>query len=383
MMSTTLTPRPKGTNPALVSEPRRGQRTRFIKVPYDPANNTIFRTANAANTPQKKAVPSAGRALLSIDNLQDVIGKATVCRKCKSSKLEFSTKTTGIATTPIIYCGNCEQKTLATLNQTSFVEKKTKHVCLTDYPINVLYVLTFLSVGDGGSEAQRLLGLCDMPNATSMERSTFSTIERQLSPLLVEMAEESMFKNLQEEIMNSGDLPANFDFEVWKKAVEEKDDSYPFCLYPKVRSTTDAGWQKRGSGFDSLSGHAFLFGAETHLPLWWCLKQKFCKVCSLKKDLEEHTTELDHECVINHAGSAASMEPLAVVDMLHDLNDQFKCHLSTIITDDDTKMQANCKWSNADYKKHYGKAPKVISKDGKGRSRKDHGKLRYPIANST
>ena len=41
---------------------------------------------------------------------------------------------------------------------------------VTDYAVNVLYVLSFLSCGDGGNEAARVLGLLGLPNAG---KSTF------------------------------------------------------------------------------------------------------------------------------------------------------------------------------------------------------------------
>ena len=38
------------------------------------------------------------------------------------------------------------------------------------------------------------------------------------------------------------------------------------------------------------------------------------------------------------------MEPLAVVDIVHEFNEKFKYHLIHIITDEDSKMKANCRW---------------------------------------
>jgi hypothetical protein len=53
--------------------------------------------------------------------------------------------------------------------------------------------------------------------------------------------------------------------------------------------------------------------------------------------------------------------------------------METIITDDDTSMKSNVRWSNKDYFKHTGKRPKVTSKAGNEYTRSNKGSLRYPI----
>jgi hypothetical protein len=77
---------------------------------------------------------------------------------------------------------------------------------------------------------------------------------------------------------------------------------------------------------------------------------KYCRICSKAKELGKSEDDIpEHACAENHVGSASSMEPLAIVDMVHELNDKFKCHLTYFVTDGDSKMNANCRWSNADY----------------------------------
>jgi hypothetical protein len=62
----------------------------------------------------------------------------------------------------------------------------------TDNAVNVLYVLGFLSSGDGGVEAARLLGLLGLPNDVSMETRTLPKIEARIAPKL-------LLENLTEE----------------------------------------------------------------------------------------------------------------------------------------------------------------------------------------
>jgi hypothetical protein len=51
----------------------------------------------------------------------------------------------------------------------------------TDYAVNVLYVLGFISSGDGGCEAAQVLGMHGLPNDTTMESRSFVTIEERIS----------------------------------------------------------------------------------------------------------------------------------------------------------------------------------------------------------
>lgn len=57
---------------------------------------------------------------------------------------------------------------------------------------------------------------------------------------------------------------------------------------------------------------------------------------------------------MNHKGSAATMEPLACVDMVKFLYNKCRAVLAHVITDDNSKMQANCRWNNEDKMKEFG-----------------------------
>jgi hypothetical protein len=237
--------------------------------------------------------------------------------------------------------------------RTKWLEKESQHKRLVDYAVNVLYVLGFLSVGDGASEAQRLLGLLDLPNLTTMERSTFGRVERHISPYIIALAEEQMKKNLLEEVELSLDNQCSpFHYDLWQRCVVEGDCSIRDEEFARVTAGADMSWQQRRISYDSLSGHALMFGSHTHKPIWYNIKQKSCWICSHNKNNEEGIPE--HDCVINHEGSSTSMEPLVVVDMVTDLYGNFHCKVARLVTDDNSTMKANCRWSNKDWKNHYG-----------------------------
>jgi hypothetical protein len=311
-------------------------------------------------------------------NIQDSISGACVCKLCRRKTLDFTVESVGVASIPIIVCSHCGRETHSSPAKTTFGRLFENRRCLTDYAVNFLYVLGFLTVGDGSWEAQRILGLLDLLNLTTMEKQTFTKVENKVSSFIVRIAEDTMKRNLIAGVEASLDNQVQgFDFERWKKAVLNDTVSLVPDQYAFVSAGTDMVWQQRRTAKDSLSGHALLFGTNNRSPIWYCLKQKSCKICSLHRKRDDGVPE--HNCTINHNGSSKSMEPLAVVDMVTDLYDCFYTRVKYLITDDNSTMKANCWWSNEDYKKHYGTYPTVIDKTGKQRKRKCTGKLRYPV----
>ena len=53
------------------------------------------------------------------------------------------------------------------------------------------------------------------------------------------------------------------------------------------------------------------------------------------------------------------MEAIDLADMFHFLYDERKCLVTTIVTDDYSKMNSALRWSNADHEKHFGEKPYV------------------------
>jgi hypothetical protein len=83
---------------------------------------------------------------------------------------------------------------------------------MTDRALNVLYVLGFISMGDAHTEAGRLLGLCGLPNDTTMKSRSFSMIEERLGPFIRSLCEEVIIDNLIEEVRLSMEIDNNLDY---------------------------------------------------------------------------------------------------------------------------------------------------------------------------
>jgi hypothetical protein len=262
---------------------------------------------------------------------------------------------------------------------------------ITDYAINVFYVLGFLSSGDGGVEAAHTLGLLGLPNDTSMETGTLPKIERRISPKLQKLSEDILLENLTEEAHLSITDPN--DFEQWKQAL--KDDAMVLgkAKYAKIDFSFDMGWRQRSSGnrYASPSGDALLVGCKTRKPVAMVVKSKVCNFCKawdikMKKLNEgivdgEEVVEFEpplHDYCKNHDGTSSSMEPQACLDMVIDLHETKHCIVRRICCDDDASTRSLLRWSNEDYMINNGTTvpPKIPSgTKGKFVTRPNRGKL--------
>ena len=148
---------------------------------------------------------------------------------------------------------------------------------IIDWETNVLFMLSFLSVGDGGTEAGRFLGMLGLPNATTFGPRSFGIIEEYVGPVLQDVANELVYgKNLVEEVKHSlgdqSDAKGTLLFDLWREK------RLPQELWPKITCGGDMGWQKRSSGnsYSSLSGDACFIGQHTRKPVAWYVMGKAC-----------------------------------------------------------------------------------------------------------
>jgi hypothetical protein len=130
---------------------------------------------------EESAKPSATRAILEVDGLMETLKKHCRCPDC-NGPLKPSMKSIALASRLILVtcenpecCYVCNSK--APMEATIGSEDLRSRDRTTDYAINVLYVLGFISMGDGCTEGARLLALLGLPNAYTMESRTFTIIE--------------------------------------------------------------------------------------------------------------------------------------------------------------------------------------------------------------
>ena len=107
--------------------------------------------------------------------------------------------------------------------------------------------------------------------------------------------------------------------------------------------SSDGAWQKRGD--DSLNGVVTVIQNDVGKCIDYRVLSKKCNTCS-KWESKKGTVEYekfisDHECPINHVGSAGSVEAKGVVDCFQSSVDNRKLRYTKLIGDGDSKTHAS------------------------------------------
>jgi hypothetical protein len=339
---------------------------------------------------RKKQKPANNRVVLELDQIDKVFGQLA-CREC-GDPVKVTVRNICIATSIGIECMNEEcgflyhpEPPAAT---TIHLDRPDNFERSTDYAVNVLYVIGFMSMGDGGTEAARLLGLLGLPNDTTMKSRSFTIIENRIGPIIRTLGKEVILDNLIEEArlsMEASSTQDVHDFNLWKTSLTDKSIKLSRAKMPKIHGSYDMAWQQKGSGhqYNSLSGHGTLVGRWTRKVVGLLIKCKVCNACKAweKKHQEDGVAILPHNCYKNHEGSSGSMESAALLEIVVQCYDKFQVIVEMLCCDDDSSLRADCQWSNADYLKNNNTdvlpmIPKRVGKNkGELQPRPDKGKL--------
>ena len=355
-----------------------------------PADDVSALTIPSSASPRGRKKPPSSRVIVDVDAfIATLETHLSPCPQC-GARLEVTFPTVCLASSCRLTCPNygpeddAECKFIVTTVPESAGlpllddAGSQKIVRNTDHAVNILFVLAFIASGDGGTEAARLLGLLGLPNCTTMQSRSFGSIEATICPIILRLADRIVYDNLCKEVeLTLGDAMDDDNnnrlYDLWKKK------ELPEDLWPRVKASTDMGWQQKGSGrrYNSQSGHCFFCGANTRLVIAKVLCSKACAVC--KSWYTTHPVDEeppDHSCFINHEGSSGSMEPKAVLELYEMLYAQ-QVVVAVIVCDDDSSIKAKLKWSNADHMTNHGtnNYPTIVNSKGNVVRRPDHGKL--------
>jgi hypothetical protein len=304
--------------------------------------------------------PPATRAIVEVAQLTAAFAKFSVCPECHGS-MDMAMKTICLASSITLKC--CDEDCgfvyygdpLAKAGHRENARDNRERS--TYYAINVLYVLGFLSVGDGCKEAARLLGLLGLPNDTTMESRSFTIIEGRIGLAIRNLTKTILQENLTQEVK----LTLQNDEEAFLLWNDHVNPTVPKALLPlraedkpMIGASFDMAWQQKGSGqrYDSPSGHGLMIGRLTRKPIALCVKSKLCNECDVFNRMNKDGdvgAAIHEDCPKNHFGSSGSMEPQACLDLVVELYDRFHCGLALLCCDDDSSVRSLCKWSNADY----------------------------------
>jgi hypothetical protein len=140
--------------------------------------------------------PSHERVLVEVQHVAGAFAKFSKCPECGGA-MNLDLNTICIATSIFIRCHNPDCEFIAyTPGQCTktTMHKGDNNERMTDYALNVLYVLGFISMGDAHTEAGRLLGLCGLPNDTTMKSRSFTMIEERIGLFIRELWQQGNYR---------------------------------------------------------------------------------------------------------------------------------------------------------------------------------------------
>ncbi|XP_021350881.1 uncharacterized protein LOC110448777 [Mizuhopecten yessoensis] len=178
------------------------------------------------------------------------------------------------------------------------------------FDVNSKVYLAMLNAGMGPNQVVKFLSGCNIP---PVDASTLRKIQKKLAPVVISAAETSCNDAQKEEL----DCSVSDGLEV----------------------SFDAGWQKRGSGwqYNSHTGHASLIGVNTGKIVDFDMRTRSCSVCQYHQGRTE--TVPNHECNVNWTGSSKGMEPDMACSMIKRMADK-GYEVGTLHADNDTTTQS-------------------------------------------
>ena len=157
-----------------------------------------------------------------------------MCRKCKRvDTLTISFPSCGVTSMLHAHFSYCDW-TRKSVSSKSEILRSSNHISVVDFDTNLKFCLAFMSIGDGGRDAQRLLCFLSLPNATTMGKSTFTKLERATTDSIRFLTQKYLKENLVEEVRMT-EQNDGFNFENWKDSImngEDYDGPFPLFLFP-------------------------------------------------------------------------------------------------------------------------------------------------------
>ena len=182
-----------------------------VEAPFSPLASKMTKV-------KPKGPPPPDRSIVENTPTKDLIEENSVCRSCHSD-LYFTLPTCCVTAIPQLECSNSKCSVGRVVSDTASTSVKSgSQKQMTDYALNILYVISFMASGDGGVEAQRLLGFLGIANLASMAKWSFSSIERRISSAIQSITEAALRMNLIEEVRLTMEDDVDFDFQEWKNA---------------------------------------------------------------------------------------------------------------------------------------------------------------------
>jgi hypothetical protein len=168
---------------------------------------------------EEEEYQSYSRFIGEANGLRSLFDEAVVCGLCRKGKLEVEFITKCLATTIHTKCGKCHSHSASTTSGTGIPQDSQDRN--TNYATNVLFVLSQLLSGNGGTESARIVGMLDLPNQSIAETS-IPSMEYEIGKYVIPFTKELIDKNVRREVELYSQMKPDFDYAAWEKTQQLK-----------------------------------------------------------------------------------------------------------------------------------------------------------------
>jgi len=249
--------------------------------------------------------------IINLSILKSIVEIVGHCPRCKRNTVELSIdpgKKKGLSHEIMLSCSCSWSHTLFSSCKIDQTDSKSS------FDVNVRSVIAFREFGQGWQSIETFCRIMNIP--PPMTNLTYTETVNKLHPLYLQAAEKSM-----------SDAAA---------AVIENDDT------TNIVASLDGSWQRRG--YASLNGVVTCIERGNDKCIDVEVKVKDCKSCvyweKRKKDPAYLIWKNSHICLINHVGSASSMETLGTVAIFNRSVEKHNLRYTTFIGDGDSSAFA-------------------------------------------
>ena len=294
-----------------------------------PKNNTASSSkiqSIPTDTPKQTDPTITGYRFVDVGILTDIITMLCCpeCKKCSLNLHENFTKKKGFASLLFVKCLQCD------FEREFYTSQSVDQKC----DINQRIIYAMRSIGQGYSSLGKFTTLMDMPSPMTVKN--YDRAVQHITEAVVNVAEETMSEAVQE-----------------LKTLKGKPDDE----IVDASITCDGTWQRRG--FASLNGSFTSISLDTGKIIDTEVMSRYCKGCKSKENLKKNdelayaTWFENHNCKLNHVGSAGSMEVNGAKRIFSRSIEKHGLRYTQYLGDGDSKSFSSVKniYSNAEVEK--------------------------------
>lgn len=270
-------------NDEVTDQPMNNHAEPIVKSPQKTASSSKIECIET-DTPKKKDKFITGYRFLDMEILSSIVSMlcCPICQSCTLKLHETFIRKMGFSSLLIIKCET---------HRCKFEEEfYTSNPARRGFDINSRIIYAMRSIGQGHASIKKFTALMNMP--APMTVKNYDKVVKTMAKVVEGVAKQTMSEAAHDLKLTKGQHSGDGVVD--------------------VPVTCDGSWQRRG--FASFNGTFTSISLDTGKILDIAVMSRYCKGCKSRENLKKtnnfayETWRLNHDCQLNHVGSAGAME---------------------------------------------------------------------------